>query len=56
MATLQVKLLTSLAKDIKSKKKTRDAVVTTLKSAKILTKAENLTTHYSSLKKIVVSK
>jgi len=56
MASLQIKLLTSLAKDIKSSQKDRATAVNTLKCAKILTKSENLTGHYSHLKKVVVSK
>mgnify|MGYP007089158887 CR=1 FL=1 len=55
METNQVKLLTSLAKRIKSEKKDRSKVVASLQSAKILTKNENLTGHYSNLKKIVSS-
>ncbi|MCW4468698.1 hypothetical protein OGH69_06980 [Flavobacterium sp. MFBS3-15] len=56
MASLQIKLLTSLAKDIKSGQKDRAKAVTTLQSAKILTKSENLAGHYSNLKKVIVSK
>lgn len=54
METNQVKLLTSLAKRIKSEKKDRSKVVASLQSAKILTKNENLTGHYSNLKKVVL--
>ncbi|HRB72053.1 hypothetical protein [Flavobacterium sp. WV_118_3] len=53
METNQVKLLTSLAKKIKSEKKDRAKVVASLQSAKILTKKENFTGHYSNLKKVV---
>lgn len=53
MKTNQVKLLTSLAKKIKSEKKDRAKVVASLQSAKILTKKENFTGHYSNLKKVV---
>ena len=56
MARLQIKLLTSLAKEVKAEKKNRTAAVATLQSAKILTKGENLTGNYSHLKKVVVSK
>jgi hypothetical protein len=51
----QVKLLSSLAKRIKSEKKDRSKVVASLQSAKILTKNENFTGHYSNLKKAVSS-
>lgn len=53
MEANQVKLLASLAKRIKSEKKDRAKVVATLQSAKILTKNENFTGHYSNLKKVV---
>jgi len=49
----QVKLLTSLAKKIKSEKKDRAQIIATFQSAKILTKKENFTSHYSNLKKVV---
>ncbi|EEI93039.1 hypothetical protein HMPREF0765_1337 [Sphingobacterium spiritivorum ATCC 33300] len=52
MEANQVELLVSLAKRIKSEQKDRDRVVATLQSAKILTKKENFTGHYSNLKKI----
>lgn len=53
MEANQVKLLASLAKRIKSEKKDRAKVVATLQSAKILTKNENFTGHFSNLKKVV---
>ena len=53
METNQVKLLASLAKKIKSEKRDRTTVVTSLQSARILTKKENFTGHYSNLKKVV---
>jgi len=56
MASMQIKLLTSLAKDIKSEQKDRKTAVATLQSAKILTKAGNLTSNFSHLKKVVASK
>ncbi|HRH40624.1 MAG TPA: hypothetical protein PKY82_03190 [Pyrinomonadaceae bacterium] len=56
METNQIKLLTSLAKKIERKKKDRSQIILTLQSAKILTKSENFTGHYSNLKKVVVSK
>lgn len=56
MENNQVKLLASLAKKIEKGKKERKQVLSTLQSAKILTKSENFTGHYSHLKKVVVSK
>ena len=56
MENNQVKLLTSLAKKIEKEKKERKQIVSTFQSAKILTKGENFTGHYSNLKKAVVSK
>lgn len=56
METNQVKLLASLAKKIKSEKKERNKVVASFQSAKILTKSENFTGHYSHLGKVVLSK
>lgn len=53
MEANQVELLVSLAKRIKSEQKDRDRVVATLQSAKILTKKENFTGHYSNLKKFL---
>lgn len=53
MESNQVRLLTLLAKKIKSEKKDRGRIVTSLQSAKILTKKENFTGHYSNLKKVV---
>jgi hypothetical protein len=52
----QVKLLTSLAKDIKATQTDRTSAVITLQSAKILTKSENLTGNFSTLKKVIFSK
>jgi hypothetical protein len=49
----QLKLLNSLAKQIKAEKKDRKSIVETLKSAKILTKTENFTSNYSNLRKVV---
>jgi len=49
MMNNQKKLLFNLAKQIKAEPKTRAQIVTTLKSAKILTPKENLTSHYSNL-------
>ncbi len=53
MEVNQVVLLTSLAKEIKSEKKDRSKIVSTLRSAKIITKDENFTEHFSNLKKVV---
>lgn len=53
MENNQVKLLASLAKKIKSQKKDRNKIIVTLKSARILTKSENFTSHYSNLRKAV---
>ncbi|MCF8373945.1 MAG: hypothetical protein K9H64_20140 [Bacteroidales bacterium] len=52
METNQVKLLTTLARKIKSEKKDRTKVVASLQSAKILTKSENFTVHYKNLNKV----
>lgn len=49
----QIKLLTTLAKKINAEEKGRDHVVVSLQSAKIITKSENFTKHYSNLKKVV---
>ena len=53
MENNQVKLLASLAKKIHSERNDRTKIVATLKSAKIITKNENFTGHFSNLKKIV---
>jgi len=55
MENNQIKLLSELAKHIGSKKKTREQVVVSLTSAKILTKKENLTNNFSNLKKVVTT-
>jgi hypothetical protein len=49
----QVKLLTNLAKQIKSEKKDRIKIVSSLQAAKILTKQENLSGKYNNLKKVI---
>lgn len=51
----QLKLLSSLAKKIQTEEKTREEIVSTLRSANILTKDENLTIHYSNLKRVVIT-
>lgn len=56
MASMQIKLLTSLARDIRTEQKDRKTAVTTLQSAKILTKSENLTGNFSNLNKVVINK
>lgn len=53
MAANQIELLTALAKKIETEKKDRAKVITSLQSAKILTKSENFTKNYSNLKKVV---
>jgi hypothetical protein len=53
METNQIKLLTALAKKIKREKKERSQIILTLQAAKILTKNENFTSHYSNLKRVV---
>jgi hypothetical protein len=55
MVVNQIKLLSSLAKRLESEKKDRAQIVASLQSAKILTKKENLTGHYSNLKRVVTA-
>ncbi len=55
MAANQVELLTVLARKIKAEKKDRAKVIASLQSAKILTKGENFTGHYSNLRKVVTA-
>lgn len=55
MEANQVKLLASLAKKIKSEKKSKNSAKNTLLTAKILTKKGNLTKQYTNLKKVVVA-
>lgn len=55
MEAKQIKLLTILAKKIKSSNKNKEDVVASLQDAKILTKAGNLTGKYDNLKKFVVA-
>jgi hypothetical protein len=45
----QVKLLSKLARKIKSQPKNKAEVIVTLTSAKIITKKENLTNQYANL-------
>ncbi len=51
----QVKLLFSLAKEIKSEKKEKAKTIASLKSAKILTKQGNFTGKFSNLNRAIVS-
>lgn len=53
--TDQIKLLNTLAKKIKSENKDRGEVVSSLQSAKILTKNENFTGYYTHLNKIIIT-
>ncbi len=52
MDETQLKLLKALAKKIKSEKKERTDVLASLRSAKILTKGENFTSHLKNLDKV----
>lgn len=56
MSKNQIKLLTSLAKEIKAEKKDKTKIVATLQSAKILTKNGNFTGKFSNLNRVVVKK
>jgi hypothetical protein len=49
----QAKLLSALAKEIKSEPKDRSNILVSLTSAKIITKKENLTSAYSNLKRVI---
>jgi len=53
METKQIGLLTALAKKIKTERKEIAKVISSLQSAKILTKRGNFTAHYQTLKKVV---
>lgn len=55
METNQIKLLSNLAKRIKSEKQDKSAVIRSLQNAKILTKEGNLTGNYRNLDKVVSS-
>lgn len=52
--TNQIKLLKTLAKEIKTEEKSKDKVIASLHSAKILTKQGNFTGKYSNLKRVVL--
>lgn len=54
MEANQIKLLKSLAREIKSEKKDKEKVVASLHSAKILTKRGNFTGKFSNLNRIAV--
>jgi len=53
METNQIKLLSDLAKRIKSEKQDKSTVIQSLQNAKILTKEGNLTGNYSNLNKVI---
>ncbi|HNY62885.1 MAG TPA: hypothetical protein PLH70_04205 [Bacteroidales bacterium] len=55
METNQIKLLNSLAKEIKTKKKDKTGIIITLQSAKILTKQGNFTGKFNNLNRIVIT-
>lgn len=55
MKSNQIKLLNSLAREIKTEKKDKARVVATLQSAKILTKQGNFTGKFSNLNRIAVN-
>ena len=55
MKANQVKLLISLAREIKTEKKEKSRVVATLQSAKILTKNGNFTSKFSNLNRALVN-
>lgn len=55
MENKQIKLLTSLARDIRAEKKVKAKVVISLQSAKILTKQGDFTSNYSHLRRVVSS-
>jgi hypothetical protein len=55
MSTNQVKLLLELAKKIKSEPKKRSRIIASLATAKIINKKEDLTIHYSNLRRVVSS-
>lgn len=48
----QIKLLSTLAKKLKSEKKDRSKAIESLQSAKILTRNENFTGRYKNLDKV----
>jgi len=55
MKSDQVKLLISLAKEIKTERKDKNKIVFTLQSAKILTKQGNFTRKFSNLKRVATT-
>jgi hypothetical protein len=55
MKSNQIKLLTTLAKEIKAEKRDKAKVLATLQSAKILTRQGNFTGKFSNLNRVVVS-
>jgi len=52
---IQAKMISDLAKKIKSEPKSRDQVLEFLKSAKILAENGDLSNHYPNLKKVICS-
>lgn len=55
MKSNQIKLLNSLAREIKAERKDKAKVVATLQSAKILTKQGNFTGKFGNLNRVAVS-
>jgi len=56
MEKTQIMLLTKLAEKIMTEKKDKKSVLLTLRSAKILNKNGNFTTHFHNLNKIFSNK
>lgn len=56
MVADQIKLLTSLAKEIEAKEINKKIALASLQSAKILDKSGNFTKHYSHLGRLIVKK
>lgn len=52
METNQIKLLKDLARNIKAEKRNKASIITSLQSAKILTKNENFTGHLKMLDRL----
>ena len=51
----QIKLLKELAITIKKQNRTKENIITSLQSAKILTKNKNFTNHLKNLNKLFIS-
>ncbi len=56
MKTSQLKLLKDLAKEIKTTKRSKDEIIVSLQSAKILTKQGNFTGNFNNLNRTLISK